>query len=199
MPKNILIATTNPGKIYEYKHILQDFNTTLNFIFLDFFEEVKAPDETGLTYQENALIKAEYYFKCFNIPVISDDSGMEVSTLNGIPGIHTARFIKEHKDQTFQKLNSMILEKDPNAKTPPSSFHCCTIYKDHDLTLVESAYTQGVFTYPPQGHITNSFGYDPIFKLPEINKTLAEIDTSTKLLYSPRAKAMLQILKQIDR
>ena len=115
MPKNILIATTNPGKIYEYKYVLSKLKKPFNFVFLDSIKNLPSPpNETGATYEENALIKANFYFEHFDMPVISDDSGIEVNALGNVPGVHTARFLHEHGDNTFNKLESLLKEKDPN-------------------------------------------------------------------------------------
>lgn len=200
MPKEILIATTNLGKIYEYKYVLAQKDLPITFVFLnDINENIPAPDETGSTYEENALIKAEYYFNHFKIPVISDDSGMEISVLGQIPGVHTARFLNDHKENTFQKLAELMYAKDPNGNNKEASFHCCAIYKDKTSTIIANDYKNGMFTFPPKGIFNKSFGYDPVFKLVEINKTLAEIDTETKLRYSPRVTVIKKILEKLEQ
>lgn len=200
MPKNILIATTNPGKIYEYKYVLSKLQKPLNFIFLDSIKTPPpAPDETGATYEENALIKADFYFEHFDIPVISDDSGIEINALGSVPGIHTARFLDEHGDNNFKKLESLLTEKDPNNTNKSATFYCCAIYKDEKSTVAAHASIDGTFTFPPQGAFKNSYGYDPIFKLKNINRTLAEIDTAEKLKHSPRVNVINKIFKKLEQ
>lgn len=200
MPKNILIATTNPGKIYEYKYVLSKVNKPLNFIFLDSISPPPPPpDETGTTYQENALIKADYYFKQFDMPVITDDSGIEINALGSIPGIHTARFLHEHGDNTFKQLELLLKQKDPNQKNKSATFYCCAIYKDENITIKTHASIDGTFTFPPKGSFDNSYGYDPIFKLNNINRTLAEIDITEKLKHSPRVSVISKILKKLEK
>jgi XTP/dITP diphosphohydrolase len=200
MHRKILIATTNAGKIYEYKYVLAQQNLPITFVFLnDLNADVPAPDETGATYEENALIKAEYYFNHFKIPVISDDSGMEISVLGNVPGIHTARFLNDHKDNTFQKINELVRAKDPKSQNKEALFYCCAIYKDKDSSIIANARKQGIFTFPPKGSFNKSFGYDPVFKLLELNKTLAEIDTETKLRYSPRVTVIKEILEKLGQ
>ncbi|MBP9792050.1 MAG: hypothetical protein KBC27_02455 [Rickettsiales bacterium] len=200
MRRTILIATTNAGKIYEYKYVLAQINLPITLLWLnDMNTEIPAPDETGVTYEDNALIKAEYYFNHFKIPVISDDSGMEISALGNIPGVHTARFLDDHKENTFQKLNDLMHEKDPSGINKEASFHCCAIYKDKNSNIIANACKQGVFTFPPKRSFDKSFGYDPVFELPELNKTLAEIDTETKLHYSPRVTVIKEILEKLGQ
>ena len=199
MPKNIIIATTNPGKIYEYKYVLSNIKTPINFIFLnDKKDTPPAPDETGTTYEENALIKAKFYFEHFGIPVISDDSGIEINALGKVPGIHTARFLHEHGNNTFQKLDALLKEKDPNKKNKSAIFYCCAIYKDKDNVIATNTSIDGTFIFPPQGTFKNIYGYDPIFKISKINRTLAELDTAEKLQHSPRVTVINQILKKLE-
>ena len=86
----ILIATQNPGKIREFKRMLQSLDA--NLLGLDDFEPVAAPIENGETFRENAIIKAQYYSQHFGKIAIADDSGLEVDALNGAPGVHSARY-----------------------------------------------------------------------------------------------------------
>lgn len=198
MTKKILIATTNPGKIYNYKHALKLINSPIKFIFLDSIDkDIPTPDETGKTYEENALIKAEHYFKHTGMPVISDDAGIELSVLGNVPGIHSARFFREHGNNTFSTLEKMVQKKDPEQINKTATFFCSTIYKDENSIIKELVTLKGQYTFPSRSGSDTSFGYEPIFELPDKKLTFAEMDIETKFEYSPRINAIKKILQKL--
>ena len=198
MTKQIIIATTNPGKLAEYRYVLGKQEYPWQFLFLDELEpKILAPEEPGKTYHENALIKAEYYFNYFKIPVITDDSGIEFDALNGFPGVDTAPFFYANKDRIFEILAAKIDQTDPQRKNKRVSFHCCAIYKDQDHIFTHDTSIIGSYIFPPRGNKSCSYGYDPIFML-ENGLTLAELDIEQKLKLSPRCEVVDAIFTSLQ-
>lgn len=197
MTKQIIIATTNSGKLAEYRYVLSREKYPWQFLFLDELDpKIPAPEETGKTYYENALIKAEYYFNHFKIPVISDDSGIEFDVLDGFPGVDTAPFFYANKERIFQVLETKVTERDPEQKNRRISFHCCALYKDHNNVFSYDANIFGSYIFPPRGNKSCSYGYDPIFLLKN-GLTLAELDINQKLRLSPRCEVVDVLLNRL--
>jgi XTP/dITP diphosphohydrolase len=194
----LLIATANKGKISEFKHVFSDIQEKA--IFLDDLPKVIEPEENGKTYKENALIKAHYYSKKFNMPVVTDDSGMEIDDLDGKPGIYSSRFLKQvNPNGGFDGLRDLLIAKAPHKKEFPAEFICCIVYKNGDFTKSFTSTKKGFLIFPPRGNSKTAFGYDPIFKFKDFEITMAEMSQSEKLAHSPRAsagKSLLQFLNQ---
>ena len=190
----IIIATSNQHKVEEFKKILQLHNVEVKSLLdYDFDFEV---DENGDTFGENALIKARELAKKLNKCVISDDSGLVIDALNGEPGIKSARYLGLDTSYTYK--NSVILERMNSFVGSDRScrFVCAIAYIDE--LMVEHVFEgaiEGVIGDKINGE--NGFGYDPIFYLPQYNKSLAQLDDVEKNKISHRYIAIEKFLEYI--
>ena len=185
--RTIVVATNNFGKVKEFKELFQeDCLLTLKDIQYD-----KEIEEKGNTFSDNALCKARQVSKDTGYIVLADDSGLEVAALGGEPGVHSARYAKDHDDQA----NNALLLKKLNGKTQRAARFVCALclYFPNDFYFMAEGYCTGVITTEARG--TNGFGYDPYFLVPEFDQTMAQMPLSVKNKISHRAKA-LQTLKE---
>ncbi len=190
----LIVASNNSHKINEIKAILSDLNIevlSLNDINLDVDVE-----ETGTTFKENALIKALEINKLTNLPVISDDSGLEVFALNKEPGIYTARYAGLHKSDDDN--NALLLEKLKEIENREAQYVCAiALVINQNEYYIEEGYLKGEIIDDKRG--SNGFGYDPLFYLPQFQQTTAEIEPGLKNKISHRADALEKISKVIRR
>jgi XTP/dITP diphosphohydrolase len=196
MPK-LLLATSNPGKIREYRFLL----TGLGYQITTLSEEgiAKVVTESGNNYEQNARLKATTYAKLSQLTALADDSGLEVDALNGEPGVKSARFAGEAATDAdrvnilLAKLNGVSWER------RTACFKCViVIATPQGQTKVCSGECRGMIALEAKGE--NGFGYDPIFFLPEIGKTMAELPLAVKNQISHRARASQkarQVLQQL--
>ncbi|MED7819428.1 MULTISPECIES: RdgB/HAM1 family non-canonical purine NTP pyrophosphatase [unclassified Francisella] len=191
--KKIVLASSNKGKIKEFKEIFANINIEI-IPQTDF--HVSDIDETGLSFIENAILKARNCSKHTGLPAIADDSGLEVFSLNGEPGIYSARYSGEHGND---KANIDKLLTKMNSKTSRAArFVCALAHVKHaqDPTpTISLGFLNGEIADIPKGGY--GFGYDPIFKIPEFKKTLAEISPEDKNKISHRAIALNNIIKNL--
>ncbi|SFB81852.1 XTP/dITP diphosphatase [Pseudoalteromonas denitrificans] len=188
----LVLATGNLGKVKE----LSDMLGSLNIEVLP-QSEFNVPEvaETGTTFVENAIIKARHAAKITGLPVIADDSGLEVDALNGAPGIYSARFAgndANDKDNIIKLLSD--LEAVP-AEKRTARFWCVLVlmrHADDPTPLICQGFWEGRITIEASG--LNGFGYDPVFYVPEKGVTSAELDKATKNTLSHRGKALKQLL-----
>lgn len=188
--KEVIIATKNAGKAKEFQHIFSQYQITVKSL-LD-FEEIEDIVEDGETFEENALIKARAIAKQFNQVVIADDSGLEVDALHGRPGVYSARYAGEGRDDqaNIEKVLSE-LEGIPTEQRG-ARFVCA-------LALVTPEGEESVVRGTCEGQIlteclgSEGFGYDPIFYLPELEKTMAQIPKHQKNVLSHRADAFAKL------
>jgi len=192
MINKIIVSSNNQKKIKEIKAILEPLN--IEVLSLKDMNIDVDPEETGSSFIENAFIKAEEIFKIVNLPVIADDSGLEVDALNGAPGIYSARYAGEPKDD--EKNLEKLLEnlKDKEDKTARYVCAIALIVDKNNKYAVEE-YLDGEIIDQRKGE--HGFGYDPIFYLPEYKKTTAELDPDFKNQISHRAKALHKIEQMI--
>ena len=190
--QKVVLATGNAGKVRELAEPLAAFG-------LDIVAQtdlgVDAPEETGLTFIENALLKARHAAQVTGLPAIADDSGLAVEALNGAPGIWSARYAGEDASdrQNLDKLLAAM--KDVPEESRQAAFHCVLVYLRHanDPTpLVFHGRWPGVITR--EAHGEGGFGYDPVFYLPQAGKTAAEMTKAEKLAVSHRGQALKQLL-----
>ena len=188
--KEVIIATKNAGKAKEFEHIFSQYQITVKSL-LD-FEEIEDIVEDGETFEENALIKARAIAKQFNQVVIADDSGLEVDALHGRPGVYSARYAGEGRDdQANIKKVLSELEGIPTEQRG-ARFVCA-------LALVTPEGEESVVRGTCEGQIlteclgSEGFGYDPIFYLPELEKTMAQIPKHQKNVLSHRADAFAKL------
>lgn len=186
----IILATSNPHKLEEINAI----NTNKNIIF-DVVKGDFNPDETGTTFYENALIKAKEAAKIMQTYCLADDSGLCIDALEGQPGIHSARYAATQKEKIEKILKELnMVPYDYRA----AHFTCSMVLVDKDGNEVHKQEGK-VFGYiddSPKG--TNGFGYDPIFYVPEYNKTMAELPEEVKNRISHRANALKPMLEWIE-
>ena len=192
--REIIVASTNEGKIKEIKAMLDEIGIEVKSL-KDVFDQDIDIEENGKTFQENALIKAQTICNMIQKPVLADDSGLEVNAMDGGPGIYSARFMGH--DTSYDIKNQAIIDavegKDRGARFVCAMALCVP---EENPILIEEYFNGEIYD-----HIegTNGFGYDPIFYVPELGKTSATLTLEEKNQYSHRAKALkklYQILKE---
>ena len=199
----IYIATSNPGKLRDFAAATsQHFTLTP----LPGLKEIPAPAEDQPTFEGNARLKAIYYSRYApGEIVIADDSGLEVDALNGAPGVRSARYADDEAFSgppaaTPDTRNNLCLLQALN-QTPDTSrtarYHCvlAAARNGHILAIGHGAVEGDILT-TPRG--TNGFGYDPLFYLPNEDKTMAELDIQTKLTFSHRGRAFAALLRVLQ-
>jgi len=199
----LYIATTNPGK-------LRDFAATANHAVtiepLPGLKEIPAPPEDEPMFEGNARLKAIYYSK--HAPgkiVLADDSGLEVDALDGAPGVRSARYAEDSNfpappnTSTDERNNLCLLEALSKIPGPHTARYHCVLAAARGGEMIATAHgtVEGEILNAPRG--TLGFGYDPLFYLPEQNKTMAELDAQTKLAFSHRGRALAALLEDFRR
>jgi len=191
MKHKILIATTNPGKVAELKAML---DADVDWLGLSDFKSIEEIVEDGKTFAENARKKATGYSNATGTWTIADDSGLVIDALNGLPGINSARFAGEKdKDRTLidhkniKKVLEMMKAVEPEKRTARFICHLCLA--DGDNILLEAqGKLEGTIIDKELG--SNGFGYDPIFFVPDLNKTVAQLNAQEKNSISHRGNAI---------
>lgn len=193
MMKEIIIATKNPGKAREFKRVFNDDEFVIKTL-LDFpdFPEIR---ETGRTFEENATIKAHAVMERFNLPTIADDSGLQVDALYGRPGVYSARYAGDHNDAANNAKILMELGGVPDEKRT-ARFVSTLVFANpkNDQDLVVEGEVKGRIAPFPAGD--DGFGYDPLFYIPELGKTMAQITLDEKNQISHRGNAIKKLEKQ---
>lgn len=186
----LLIATTNPGKVREYRALLDGLNVEL--VGLQDVGISTDVEETGATYEANAVLKARAYAEMSGLPTLADDSGLEVDALNGRPGVHSARYAPDSPTRIQKLLTEMNGVPDNQRQ---ARFQCviALAWPDGRLDITRGT-CEGVIAHEARGN--NGFGFDPVFYLPEHNATMAEMPENFKNTISHRARAA-QLLKPI--
>jgi XTP/dITP diphosphohydrolase len=188
--KTIVLASSNHGKINEFSQLVAEFG--LHLVPQSVFN-LSSVAETGLSFVENALLKARFAAQHTGLPALADDSGLEVVALQGAPGIYSARFAGE--EATDAENNQLLLEKlaDIPESQRTARYHCAIVLLRHatDPTpLICQGTWTGSITFMPRG--TLGFGYDPYFYVPTYQCTAAELPTEIKNRISHRALAFQQ-------
>ncbi len=189
----IVLASNNQGKVREISQMVAEFE--LQVVPQSDFN-VPDADETGLTFVENAILKARHAAKLTGLPAIADDSGIEVDYLKGAPGIYSARYSgMGASDQ--QNLDKMLLAlKDVPAAQRLARFQCLMVFMRHadDPTpFIAQGTWQGVITETPMGE--NGFGYDPIFYVTQHKCTSAQLTPEIKNSLSHRGQALKKLIQ----
>ncbi len=190
--QEIILASGNPGKVREINQLLADLD--LRVRPQNEFG-VKDIEETGLTFVENALLKARNAARHTGLPAIADDSGLEVDALNAAPGIYSARYAGAGaSDQAnLEKLLDDLREVPEGART--ARFQCLMVYLRHadDPTpLICQGTWEGRILFEPRGD--NGFGYDPVFYVPTHDCSSAELAPEVKNTLSHRGQALRQLI-----
>jgi XTP/dITP diphosphohydrolase len=191
--QKVVLATGNPGKVRELADLLADFG--LNVVAQTELG-VDSAEETGLTFIENAILKARHAAQITGLPAIADDSGLAVDALGGAPGIYSARYagVDASDQQNLDKL--LVALKDVPQGSRGAQFHCVLVYMRHaeDPTpLVFHGSWAGEITFESAG--AGGFGYDPVFYVPELGRTAAELNRDEKSAVSHRGKALKLMLE----
>ena len=193
MFKTILAATTNQGKVKEIKKILSDFEViSLKEAGIDIDVE-----ENGKTFSENAYIKASEIAKLTDLPVLADDSGLEIKALGGRPGVYSARYAGENTPY-IEKVKKLIQELDNvKSKDRDAQFACavCLIFPDGKKIEATGVSCPGILLDEPRGE--NGFGYDPYFYSISHKKTFSEMSLEEKNEVSHRNAALVSLLIKI--
>ena len=188
----IVIATHNEDKLKELLKAFSNYINDIQLLTLNDFPEIGEIIEDGKTLQENALIKAREVFNLTGIPALSDDTGLKVDALNGAPGIYTARYAGQgcsYHDNVTKLLDDMKTVPAPNRK---ANFKTVIAYLDKDSEITAEGVAEGSIARSSVGDL--GFGYDPVFFIPEANKTFAEMKIEEKEIYSHRGKAIRAIM-----
>lgn len=189
----LYIATKNKGKVKEIQYVLKDAGIEV----LSLADALEIPDipETGITFEENAFIKAKAVYDIIQAPVLADDSGLEVDHLNGAPGIYSARYAGE---DASDEVNCVKLLSELNGvENRAAGFRCVLIMYDGNEKMVFEGICRGSITYEPKGK--NGFGYDPLFIPDGYEQTFAELDPAIKNNISHRGKALAKLKDSLNK
>jgi XTP/dITP diphosphohydrolase len=194
-PPPVVLASNNPGKLKEFRDILGDIHIS---IIPQSDLGVPEIEETGLTFIENALLKARNAAKHTGLPALADDSGLEVEILNGAPGIYSARYAGINVDfaENRQKLLSNLIAAAEDERT--ARFQCVLALLKHEYDpspLVCQGTWEGSILSTPRGE--NGFGYDPLFFVPTHGCSAAELPSAVKNQISHRARAVAQLIQEL--
>jgi XTP/dITP diphosphohydrolase len=195
----LLIASNNPDKVREYQEILADLPIAVTYladegITLD-------PEETGVTFEENAIIKAQAFAQASGLLTLADDSGLEVDALGGEPGVYSARYggtaKNDHVGRCHLVLDKLVAKNVPWPER--TARFCCVIALATPECLIGTVEgtVEGIIDYELKG--SNGFGYDPIFFVPELNQTLGQAPGPVKHQISHRGRAARAAAEVIER
>jgi XTP/dITP diphosphohydrolase len=186
--RTLLLATTNPGKIREIEGILA--GVPVDLVTLDRFPGIPEPEETGLTFAENARLKALYYAEKTGLAAVADDSGIEIDALDGAPGVHSARWHGTDYPTKFAAIYRELAAR--GQATSAARFVAHIAVADEGRIVFEAIGTiEGTIAPEPRG--THGFGYDPIFFYPPYGCTLGEVEGVRKAAVSHRGVAFRQL------
>ena len=182
----IVLATQNRDKREELQEALSEF--TVKILSLNNFPFIGEIEEVGQTLQENSMIKAKTVHNLTQLPVIADDTGLEVEALNGAPGIYSARYAGE--DVTYEDNVNKLLAEMENIplENRKAQFRTVISFVDKDRELWTEGTIKGIIGETAKGK--NGFGYDPVFFVPELEKTFSELSIGEKNKISHRGLAM---------
>ena len=189
---DLIISSKNKNKINEIKKLLSSLDiNVLSLSDINFNEEIL---ETGSTFSQNSYIKAKTIFDKYHMPVIADDSGLEVEALGGKPGVYSHRYAGEDCNDTANNLK--LIEELNGVLNRNANYTCdiCYINKNGEVKH-STGKCYGIICNNPKGE--NGFGYDPYFYIESLGKTMAELDMDEKNKISHRAKALNQLKELI--
>lgn len=191
--KEIVLATSNPGKIRELKDLLSGYHCHSQKDFA-----VDSPEETGHTFIENALLKARHACRITGKPALADDSGLVVPALHGEPGIFSARYAGANATdaENIARLTTTLQEH--NIKAPQAFFYCAIallLHAEDPMPLIACGKIAGLIIEEARG--SGGFGYDPVFYIPSQNCTAAELPKDVKNQISHRGLALKELRQQL--
>ncbi len=191
----LVLASGNKGKLKELRHVLEPLHLKVHSQ-ADF--KVAAVAETGLTFVENALLKAREAARVSKLPALGDDSGLVVDALKGQPGIYSARFAgdnasdRDNNELLLEKLSGVIAER------RQAAFYCCLVLLQHHrdpAPIIATGIWHGTILEAPRG--SGGFGYDPLFYDPQLGTTAAELSMAEKAQVSHRGKALKALIGKL--
>lgn len=204
----LLIATGNPGKVREFREILETHGVACTD--LSAHPAVPVPEETGHTFRANAMLKAVHYATALNTWALADDSGLSVDALDGAPGVHSARWAELNRAGEGLPQAQSSRDADNNAlllrqlETIPDDhrtarFVCVLAMSDPKgrVLLTVRDEVEGILLRAPRG--AGGFGYDPLFLVPDLGQTTAELPAHEKHAISHRGKALRRLARLMDR
>jgi XTP/dITP diphosphohydrolase len=202
MPLTLYVASSNPGKLRDFRTAAE--HTPVDILPLPNLAAIPAPEETGPTFAENARLKAEYYSRHLRGQlVLADDSGLEVPALQNNPGVRSARYADDNNylpDSTLStdaRNNLCLLDRMASITDRAARYFCVlSLARDGSEILSAEGEVPGQILTTPSG--SGGFGYDPLFYLPQLAKTMAEIDLNTKHHLSHRGAALRSLLATIQ-
>jgi XTP/dITP diphosphohydrolase len=198
----LLVATTNPDKLREIRAILG--HLPVEILTLEEMPPVAEPDETGLTFVENARLKARYYDQHLDAiagdrPLtVAEDSGLVIDALEGAPGVHSARFLRADASypERFAEIDRRLAELPPDKRR--ARFVCAVTVVNQGAIVFETAGTvEGEIADRPKG--TGGFGYDPIFYYPPYGRTLGEVSDDEKRRVAHRGEAFRRLANWLEK
>lgn len=191
----LLVATTNTGKLREIRSVLGEVPVEL--VTLRDLPTIEEPEETGLTFEDNARLKALYYSERSGMTTVAEDSGLVIDGLDGEPGVRSARFLRP--DASYAERFADIFHRlsGPPEKNRAARFVCALAVADRGHVIYEARGTvEGEIAREPRG--TAGFGYDPIFYYPPYGATLAEVGQDAKLAVAHRGQAFRALTSWIS-
>ncbi|KGQ56659.1 nucleoside-triphosphate diphosphatase [Gallibacterium anatis str. Avicor] len=193
--QKIILATGNQGKVNEMANVLAEFGFE---VVAQTALGIESPEETGLTFVENALIKARHAAKISGLPAIADDSGLAVDYLNGQPGLYSARFAGEHASDEDNRAKLLRLLEGVPAEQRKAKFVSCIVLlrsADDPVPIIAQGECEGVITEQEIGE--NGFGYDALFFYADKQATFAQLSKEEKQQISHRARALIKLQQQL--
>ncbi|MBE9395793.1 XTP/dITP diphosphatase [Pontibacterium sp. N1Y112] len=195
MINKIVLASGNKGKLREFNQVLGQMDVEV-VPQSDF--NVSDADETGLSFVENAILKARHAAQITGLPALADDSGLEVDALQGAPGIYSARFSGPDASDADNNAKLLELLKDLPAEKRTARFRCLLVFMRHaeDPTpLICQGTWEGQILTEARGD--NGFGYDPLFLIPDLDKASAQLPPEQKNVLSHRGQAVTELISRI--
>ena len=196
-PVKIYFASSNPGKLAEFRALAASHSAAdmaaVSVELLPRFDSISPFEENAPTFGENALGKALYYSRLSSGILFADDSGLVVPALDGRPGVQSARYAGPHASSA-ERIGKLLEELRDKSAAERTAYFCCVIavVKDGRPVAIVSNRADGEILAAPRG--TGGFGYDPIFYLPKLGKTFAELSQDEKNEQSHRGKAFRRVL-----
>ncbi|MES0875202.1 RdgB/HAM1 family non-canonical purine NTP pyrophosphatase [Sinimarinibacterium thermocellulolyticum] len=193
--REVVLASRNAKKLAEMQALLAPLGLRVRLVseFCD-----QTPEESAPTFVENALLKARHAARASGLMAIADDSGLEVAALRGAPGVHSARYGGVHGDDAANNRKLLqALDGRPESERA-ARFVCalaCLRHADDPVPMIALGLWHGRVLEAPRG--TNGFGYDPLFWVPDQNRSAAELDPAVKNRISHRARAFASLLAQL--
>jgi XTP/dITP diphosphohydrolase len=195
--RRILIASSNQGKLREYRE-LAGRSDGLQIELLPNFSELPAFEESAPTFAENSAGKALHYSQFTSETVLAEDSGLVVDALGGAPGVRSARYAGPNATDSDRNLKLLEALRGKRGEERRARFICVTtLARQGHAIAIFSDFAQGLITEQPRGNA--GFGYDPIFLMPELGRTFAQLSAQEKNQYSHRGKAFHKVIHLFTR